>query len=163
MKSRGTAKMLQLVQGRVRSDFLILPCDTYFDFDVLSLVKFHRQYRAIATFAINTRTSFDSKYKGVVEMDGVRIVSHVERPVSPTSHLIKTMIGIINPEVFDYIPNGDVRYSIEEQLISQLISERRCFGYPVAGEWFNIHDQNDLNQLEEHLRKAGSTNDAPAR
>ena len=145
----GTAKTLQLVQNKINSDFLLVPCDTYFDFDISSLVEFHKQYHAIATFAIYSRTSFDSKYKGVVEMQGFRIISHVEKPETPTSHLIKTMIGMLNPEIFDYIPDGNVHYTIEEEVIQQLIIERRCFGYPVAGEWLNIHDSNDLKLLDQ--------------
>ncbi|MFX0210001.1 MAG: sugar phosphate nucleotidyltransferase, partial [Candidatus Hodarchaeota archaeon] len=92
----GTAKTLELARSLITNDFLVVPCDTYFDFNLQDLYNFHLQQDTLATFAIYSRTSFDSKFKGVVEMDGFRIISHEEKPIEPKSHLIKTMIGIMS-------------------------------------------------------------------
>ena len=128
-----------------------MPCDTYFDFNLQDLYNFHLQQDTLATFAIYSRTSFDSKYKGVVEMDGFRIISHEEKPDEPKSHLIKTMIGIISPQVFEYIPPGPVEWKIEIDLLNQLIDQKKVIGYPVAGEWYNIHTLKDLDLLKSYL------------
>jgi NDP-sugar pyrophosphorylase family protein len=149
----GTAKTLQQVQNLIRSDFLVIPADTYFDFNLSSLLEYHLRHRATATFAIYSRTIFDSKYKGVVEMEGPLIISHEERPIKPSSHLIKTLIGVFSPEIFEFIPNGAMFYTIETDIIPNLINERKCFGYLVSGDWFNIHDNNDLIQLFQFLNK----------
>lgn len=149
----GTAKSLQMIQNKVRSDFLMVPADTYFDFNLSALQSFHLKQKNSATFAIYSRTTFDSKYKGVVEMNGSRITKHTERPEKPTTHLIKTMIGIINPEVFEYIPAGNVHYTLENHVIPELVRDRKCFGYLVSGDWFNLHGIDDLNQLHQFLKE----------
>ncbi|MFX0210944.1 MAG: sugar phosphate nucleotidyltransferase [Candidatus Hodarchaeota archaeon] len=150
-KAFGTAKTLELARNSINGDFLIVPCDTYFDFNLQDLYNFHLKQDALATFAIYSRTSFDSKYKGVVELDGFRIISHEEKPKEPKSHLIKTMIGIMSPQIFEYIPPGPVEWRIEEELLSKLIEQNKVLGYPVAGEWFNVHTLNDLKILKSYL------------
>jgi NDP-sugar pyrophosphorylase family protein len=149
--SLGTAKTLELARDKIKNDFLIVPCDTFFDFNLLDLYSFHLQQEALATFAIYSRTSFDSKYKGVVELDGFHIISHEEKPKEPKSHLIKTMIGIMSPQIFEYIPLGPIEWRIEIELLSKLIDQKKVLGYPVAGEWFNVHTLEDLALLREYL------------
>ena len=85
--SLGTAKTLELARSLIKNDFLIVPCDTYFDFNLQDLYNFHLQHNTLATFAIYSRTSFDNKYKGVAELDGFHIISHEEKPKLPKSHL----------------------------------------------------------------------------
>jgi len=150
-KSLGTAKTLELARNKIKNDFLIAPCDTYFDFNLIDLYNFHKQQNALATFAIYSRTLFDSKYKGVVELDGFNIISHEEKPKEPKSHLIKTMIGIFSPQIFEYIPLGPIEWKIELDLLSKLIDQKKVYGYPVAGEWFNIHSLEDLALLKKYL------------
>lgn len=150
-RSLGTAKTLELARTLIKNDFLIVPCDTYFDFNLQDLYNFHMQQNTLATFAIYSRTSFDSKYKGVVELDGFHIISHEERPKEPKSHLIKTMIGIMSPQVFEYIPPGPVEWRIEIDLLARLIEQKKVLGYPVAGEWFNVHSLKDLELLKSYL------------
>ena len=150
----GTAKTLQLIQNQIKSDFLVVPADTYFNLNLSSFLEYHIKHQATATFAIYSQTTFDSKYKGVVEMEGPLIVSHIEKPEHPTSHLIKTFIAIFNPEIFEYIPIGKINYSLETDVITNLIKERKCFGYLVSGDWFNIHSKNDLDKLNAFLIKS---------
>lgn len=147
----GTAKTLQQVQNLIKSDFLVVPADTYFDLNLSSLLEYHLSYHATTTFAIYSRTIFDSKYKGVVEMEGPLIISHEEKPQKPSSHLIKTFIGIFSPEIFEFIPSGPIKYTLENDVIPNLIKERKCFGYLVSGDWFNIHNKNDFDQLTKFL------------
>jgi NDP-sugar pyrophosphorylase family protein len=148
----GTAKTLQKIQHKIKSDFLVVPADTFFDFNLSLLQDFHFKQQSIATFAIYTRTTFDSKYKGVVEMQGSLITSHIEQPEKPTTHLIKTLIAMFSPDIFEYIPAGKIKYTIETDVIQALINERRALGYLVSGDWFNIHTQDDLQQVENYLR-----------
>lgn len=150
-KALGTAKTLELAQNRIKNDFLVVPCDTFFDFNLIDLYNFHVEQGALATFAIYSRTSFDSKYKGVVELDGFHIISHEEKPKEPKSHLIKTMISILSPQIFEYIPIGPMEWRIEIDLIAKLIDQKKVLGYPVAGEWFNVHTLEDLALLKEYL------------
>ena len=151
-RSQGTARTLEIVKEKVSANFIIAPCDTYFDFNIEDLYQFHFQQKALATFAIYSRTLFDSKYKGVVELDGFRIISHDEQPDHPKSHLVKTMIAVLSNKIFEYIPAGDMVWRIEQEVINKLITDKKAFGYPVAGNWFNIHAIEDLEQLREYLK-----------
>ena len=150
-QSLGTARTLENVKERVSTNFLVVPCDTYFDFNIEDLYQFHTQQNALATFAIYSRTLFDSKYKGVVELDGFRIISHDEQPDQPKSHLIKTMIVVLSDKIFEYIPAGEMVWRLEQEVINRLIVDKKAFGYPIAGNWFNIHSIEDLDQLKKHL------------
>ncbi len=58
-----------------------------------------------------------------------------------------------SPNIFEYIPAGKIKYTIETDIIQALINERRALGYLVSGDWFNIHTKNDLQQVEDYLKK----------
>lgn len=149
---KGTAKTLELVADYVQGDFLLVPCDTYFEFDLELLSRFHIDHSGAVTMAVYGRTDFQTTAKGVVELEGFHIVSYEEHPVQPRSHLIATLIAIVNSEIFDFIPPGDIRWSLQEDLFPQLIAKRKLVGYPVAGDWVNIHREEDVD-LANQLRK----------
>lgn len=61
------------------------------------------------------------------------------------------MIGIISPQVFEYIPSGPIEWRIKQELLSKLIEQKKVLGYPIAGEWLNIHSKKDLQMLKEYF------------
>lgn len=148
----GTAKTLELAKQYLTSDFLFLPCDSFFNFDLKKLWEFHRTHNGTVTIGIHTRTSYDWN-KGVVEMDGYNITSYEEKPKKPKTRLFSVFIGFMRPEVFNIIPPGDVSWSLQEQVFPKLASEGKLIGYPIAGDWVNVHSAKDVSNLARVMKK----------
>ncbi len=145
-KELGTAKTLEHARKYLKTDFLFLPCDHWFDFDIKKLYDFHLLNNGIATLAVHTRTSFDWK-TSVVELDGYKIVNYEEFPKKPKTHLISMLIGFMKPEVFNYIPPGEVYWSLQEHIFPKLAGMGKLNGYPIAGKWVNVHNTNDIKKI----------------
>lgn len=147
-KELGSAKSLEKARKYLRSDFLFLPCDHWFDFDLKKLADFHRMGGGVATLAVHSKTSFDWN-TSIVEMDGYKIVSYEEFPKKPKTHLVSMLIGFMKPEVFDNIPPGEVKWSLQENVFPKLARESKLMGYPIAGEWVNVHGKKDVDKAVE--------------
>jgi NDP-sugar pyrophosphorylase family protein len=146
-KELGTAKTLELAKKYLKTDFLFLPCDHWFDFDLKKLYEFHLNQNGIVTLAIHTRTSFDWK-TSVVEMDGYRVINYEEFPKKPKTHLISVFIGFMKNDVFNYIPPGDINWSLQQNLFPKLALDGKLVGYPIAGNWVNVHTKNDIEKIK---------------
>jgi len=151
-KELGTAKTLELAKKYLNHDFLFLPCDSFFNFDLEKLWEFHNTYRGTITMGIHTRTSYEWK-KGIVEMDGYHITSYEENPKSPKTKLSGVFIGFVRPDIFNMIPPGDVQWSLQENVFPKLAKEGRLIGYPIAGDWVNVHSKGDVENLVKLNKK----------
>lgn len=147
-KELGSAKTLELAKNYLKNDFLFLPCDFYFDFDIKKLLEFHRSHNGIVTLGIHAGTSYDWR-KGIVQMDGYKIIDYEEKPKKPKTHLVAVFIGFMKPEIFDHIPPGEVFWSLQENVFPKLAKEGKLVGYPIAGNWVNIHTKEDLKKALE--------------
>jgi NDP-sugar pyrophosphorylase family protein len=147
-KELGTAKTLELAKNHLNSDFLFLPCDQWFDFDLKKLYEFHIAHNGIVTIGIHTKTSFEWK-KGVVVLDGYKIVEYEESPKKPKTHLVSLFTGFAKKDIFNYIPPGEIYWSLQENLFPRLAKEGKLIGYPVAENWINVHTAKDLEKIKE--------------
>jgi len=147
-KELGSAKSLEKAKRYLKTDFLFLPCDHWFEFDLKKLSEFHRMGGGVATLAVHARTSFDWN-TSIVDMDGYKIVSYEEFPKKPKTHLVSMLIGFMRPEVFDSIPPGEVSWSLQENVFPKLAKEGKLVGYPISGEWVNVHGKKDVDKVVE--------------
>jgi len=145
-KELGSAKTLELVKKHIKTDFLFLPCDHWFDFDLKKLYDFHMKHNGIVTLGIHARTSFDWK-TSIVVLDGYKIIDYEEHPKAPKTHLISVFIGFMKNDIFNYIPPGEVSWSLQENLFPRLAKEEKLVGYPIAGNWVNIHKKEDIEKV----------------
>jgi len=90
---------------------------------------------------------------GVVVMDGYKIINHEETPKKPKTHLVSVFIGFIKSDVFNFIPPGDVYWSLQEHLFPKLAKEGKLIGYPIAGNWINVHTKKDVEKVIELKKK----------
>ncbi|MBI4017353.1 MAG: NTP transferase domain-containing protein [Candidatus Aenigmarchaeota archaeon] len=141
---KGNAKTLEKIKEHVRTDFLLIPCDHYFDFDLKNIYEFHVKNQGAATFGVHNLTSFEYAKTSVLVMEGMHIIDYEERPTKPKTHLVSTFIGYLKPEIFDYIAPGNVRWVLQEHVFPRLAKERKLFGYPVSGNWVNVHTREDV-------------------
>jgi NDP-sugar pyrophosphorylase family protein len=145
-KELGSGKTLELAKKHVGGNLLFLPCDHYFDFDLKKLYKFHLSQGGAVTLGINAMTTFDWK-TSIVVLDGYKIVDYEEFPKEPKSRLISVFIGFMKKEIFNYIAPGNVYWSLQENIFPKLAKEGKLIGYPVSGNWVNIHDKQDIKKV----------------
>jgi len=147
-KGLGTAKTLELAKKYIKTDFLFLPCDHYFDFDLSKLYDFHLSQNGMVTLGVHMRTSFDWE-GGIVDMEGFRITDFEEHPKKPKTHVSSLFIGFMKPDIFNYVPSGDVYWSLQENIFPRLAKEGKLIGYPVGGNWVNIHSKKDADKAND--------------
>jgi mannose-1-phosphate guanylyltransferase len=152
-KELGSAKTLELAKTYLRTDFLFLPCDHWFDFDLKKLQDFHLANNGTVTLGIHTRTSFDWN-KGVVVLDGSKITDFEETPKKPKTHLTSVFTGFMKMDVFKYIQSGDVFCSLQKDVFPKLAAEGKLIGYPVPGNWVNVHSKEDIEKINSIKEKS---------
>ncbi len=140
----GSAKTLELAKNYIKSDFLFIPCDHYFDFDLKKLHNFHLQNNGVVTLSVYTKDRLDSE-AGIVEMDGYNIINYEEKPGKAKTFLSSIFIGFMKLEIFNLIPPGQVHWSLQNNIFPKLAKEGKVIGYPVAGNWINVHTKEDVD------------------
>lgn len=150
-KELGSAKSLERAKAYLKTNFLFLPSDFYIGFDLKKLLEFHNRNSATATIGVHTRTSYEWR-KGIVEMDGYHITNYEENPKKPKTRLIGIFTGFMKPEIFNSIPPGDVYWSLQEHVFPKLARDGRLIGYPISGEWVNVHEKEDVEKTIELIK-----------
>ncbi|MFQ6086829.1 MAG: sugar phosphate nucleotidyltransferase, partial [Candidatus Bathyarchaeia archaeon] len=148
LRTGGPIKRAEKLIGH-KKPFLVLNGDILTNINYAEFMKKHEASDAIATIALH-EVEDPSRY-GVVELTSEgRIVRFVEKPTreEAPSNLVNAGIYALNPEIFDYIPEGPV--SIEHEIFPKLAKEGRLHGYNFQGYWTDIGEPNDYlkaNQL----------------
>ena len=127
----GSAGTLMANRNWVDGEDLFLACyaDNLTDFDLRSLVDFHRDGDAIATLAV-FHTDRPSAC-GIVDVDTKnRVVGFVEKPIEPKSDLANAGMYVFHPSVLDEV-NGGPPKDIGYDLLPKLVGRARAL--PVEG------------------------------
>ena len=136
----GTAGALGLL-GASDEPLLVINGDILTRVDFGAMLDYHREHQADMTVAVR-QYEFRIPY-GVVESDGVAITGISEKPV--VRHFINAGIYLLNPEVCQYVPSGQV-YDMTD-LISRLVAEgHRVVSFPVWEYWL------DIGQVEDYQK-----------
>lgn len=142
----GTTGGLGLMEAP-NEPLLVINGDILTRVDFRAMLDFHREQQADMTVAVRQH-EFRIPY-GVVETDGVAITGISEKPVM--RHFINAGIYLLNPEVCQFIPNGQP-YDMTD-LISRLVAEsRRVVSFPIREYWLDIGQAADYKQAQEDLR-----------
>jgi mannose-1-phosphate guanylyltransferase len=118
--------------------FLVLNGDIIADIDYKRFIEFHKQKGALATVAL-VHVDDPSRFGAVeLDLDG-KIVKFIEKPAPgfAPSNLINAGIYILDPKIFDYIPEKK-KVSIEREVFPILAEEKKLFGYEVRGFWVDV-------------------------
>ncbi|MFA7074067.1 MAG: mannose-1-phosphate guanyltransferase [Endomicrobiaceae bacterium] len=140
----GTAGSVGFAKDNINDTFLVISGDVLTDFDISKAIEFHKQKKAIATMVL-TRVSNPLQFGVVITDKDGKIERFLEKPSwgEVFSDTINTGIYILEPEVFEYIPeNKDVDFS--KDLYPRLLKENKgLYGYVAEGYWKDIgnHDE----------------------
>ena len=128
------------------STFLIVSGDVVTDIDLSQMLAFHRSRGALVTMAVK-EVDDPSRFGIVVTEETGRILSFQEKP-SPgkeESRLANTGIYILEPEVFNYIPAGEV-FDFGHDLFPKLLAiEAPMYAMRTDAYW------SDVGTLPQYL------------
>jgi mannose-1-phosphate guanylyltransferase len=126
----GSAGTLAANRAWVGADEMFLACyaDNLTDFDLRSLVQWHRERGVVATLAVFHSERPSSG--GVVELDrSGMVIGFTEKPSNPVSDLVNAGMYAFHPDVLDEIghPPCDIGYDLLPRLVG------RAAAVPVDG------------------------------
>jgi mannose-1-phosphate guanylyltransferase len=148
----GTAGAVKNVAEDQDSTFFVLNGDVFSDIDYTGMLNFHMQNRAMATIAL-TYVEDPTKF-GVVETDSTgRVKRFVEKPKleEVTSHWINAGVYILEPQVLNYIPQGQP-YMFETGVFPAMLDKaERVFAYPSTAYWIDMGTPEKYHQLNNDI------------
>ncbi|PCJ12373.1 MAG: mannose-1-phosphate guanyltransferase [Gammaproteobacteria bacterium] len=151
--SAGGISKIHHQSGFFDDSFIVLCGDALIDIDLQSAVAQHKKNGALATVILKQVDPVDVHKYGVVELaNDDRIVSFQEKPCQSEakSSLANVGIYIFEPEILDYIPQGQV-FDIGGDLLPLLVEkEAPLYGYQTDFNWI------DIGNLADYLKATQS-------
>jgi len=141
----GTAGCLLPFKDKLKETFLVLGGDNITTLKLDEFMKFHKEKKGIASVAV---FEFEEKTKwGIYEMDQNDMVKKFwEKPTF--KHNASTMIFLLEPGIFRYIPAGKVMVNLTDHVIPKLIqSNEKMFGFRFSDFWLDIGSMDDYNKI----------------
>lgn len=137
----GTAGSVLQARDFLDERFFVLSGDGVTDFDLSAALRFHQARDSMATLLLH-RCPNPQEY-GMVVTDGEgRVRAFHEKPGSCDvySDRINTGVYILEPEILNYIPEGQP-YDFGSQLFPALLAEELpVCGYTAEGYWCDVGD-----------------------
>lgn len=135
----GTAGAVKYAQKFINEPFIVISADIITDFDLTSIIKFHKSKKAAATITL-TRVENPLEYGIVITGPDGRINHFLEKPSwgEVFSDTVNTGIYILEPEVLDDIPEGRL-YDFSMDLFPKMLEDKKkLFGCVSEGYWKDI-------------------------
>lgn len=146
----GTAGSVKNAETFLDETFIVISGDALTDFNLSEVVDLHRKNGAIATLVL-TRVPCPLEYGVVITGKDGRINQFLEKPSwgEVFSDTVNTGIYILEPEVLNYVPEGQM-FDFSKDLFPLLLKNREpLFGVVLSGYWCDI---GDLRQyLQAHF------------
>ena len=139
----GTAGALRHIRNTNGIPFILTNADVISEINYSELLDFHSDQSAMATMAVRP-FEMQNPY-GVVNMDGISIVSVEEKPVY-RSH-ISTGVYVFEPQVVDLMPKIDV-YQIPELFDFLHQQSHKTIAFHLQDPWMDIGTAADIKRAE---------------
>jgi NDP-sugar pyrophosphorylase family protein len=161
MKTGGAIKYAEQLIGN-EEPFLVLNGDIFTKIDYKKLLKNHEETNAMATIALY-RVEDSSRYGTVKLTKENQITQFIEKapPGKAPSNLINAGIYVLNPKIFEFIPEGRP-VSIEHEIFPKIAKKGTLFGHEFTEVWIDIGKPKDylkanriLLDLKENKREYG--------
>ncbi|MBS3157656.1 nucleotidyltransferase family protein [Candidatus Woesearchaeota archaeon] len=155
-------------QKELNETFIMVNGDNLFNLDFKKMYELHKKNKAIATIGL-TKVEDPSKY-GVVRLDenfkhenngvnnsnsknSVKILEFVEKPAKENapSNLISSGYYILEPEVFDYLPDKDF-VMMEKDIWPALAKAGKLFGFISDGQWFDTGTMEAYEKVKKEWK-----------
>ncbi len=143
----GTAGSVRHAAQHLQETFLVISGDALTDFDLETIVSFHREKGALATLTLY-RVPNPLEY-GVIIVDGEgRVQQFLEKPSwsEVFSDTVNTGIYVLEPEIFNFFEAGKMVDFSQDLFPNLLRSGQALYGYVAEGYWC------DVGNLAEYVR-----------
>jgi mannose-1-phosphate guanylyltransferase/phosphomannomutase len=143
----GTAGSVRNAMDQLDERFLVISGDVLTDIDLGAIIDFHDERKAMATIGL-AHVENPLEFGIVITTDDGRIERFLEKPTwgQVFSDTINTGIYVLEPEVFDFIPRGEVVDFSGDVFPAMLEDGRLLRGHVAEGYW------EDVGTLEAYLR-----------
>jgi NDP-sugar pyrophosphorylase family protein len=137
----GTAGSLRMLEGKVKSPFIVSNCDILIESDYSQIYDFHKEGQYALTIVASMQHHIVPY--GVCQTEGDGELKDInEKPYF--DFLVNTGMYFINPETIQYIPK-DQRYDITELIHTLKEKSERVGVFPISDKsWV------DVGQWEEY-------------
>ncbi|MCC5951298.1 MAG: NTP transferase domain-containing protein [Acidimicrobiia bacterium] len=142
----GTAGSVRNAMDLLDERFLVISGDVLTDVDLEGIVAFHEERGAMATIGL-VRVDNPLEFGIVITREDGSIERFLEKPSwgQVFSDTINTGIFVLEPEIFDFIPDGRAVDFSGEVFPALLAEEKPLFGAVAEGYW------EDVGTLEAYL------------
>lgn len=149
----GTAGSIKNAEALLKDDtFLVISGDALTDINLAEVIEFHKSREATVTIALK-RVPDPLEFGVVITDDDGKIDRFLEKPSwgQVFSDTINTGIYVLEPEIFDYIPEGEP-FDFSSQLFPLLMEK----GYPlygcvVDGYWCDVGSLETYMQVHKDI------------
>ncbi|HYZ92515.1 MAG TPA: NDP-sugar synthase, partial [Actinomycetota bacterium] len=136
----GTAGSVKNAQDELQDErFVVISGDALTDVDLKKLVAFHKEREAVATICLKSVPN-PLEFGVVITREDGSIERFLEKPNwgEVFSDTINTGMYVLEPEVFDFIPEDTV-FDFSEDLFPLLLDKGLpIFGYVADGYWTDV-------------------------
>ncbi len=136
----GTAGSVKNAEEELRHEtFIVISGDALTDIDLQKVVAFHKERGSIATICLKSVEN-PLEFGIVITREDGSIERFLEKPNwgQVFSDTINTGIYVLEPEVFDYIPEGVV-FDFSQDLFPLLLDKGLpIYGYVADGYWCDV-------------------------
>jgi len=143
----GTAGSVGNAKEELDEPFLVISGDVLTDIDLGAIVGFHQDRGSLATIALKSMEN-PLEFGIVITRDDGSIERFLEKPTwgQVFSDTVNTGIYVLEPEVFDYIPEGKSVDFSEDVFPALLEAGKPVFGHVAKAYW------EDVGTLEAYLK-----------
>ncbi len=137
----GTAGSVKNAQRELRgAPFLVVSGDALTDLNLTNLINFHNESKALVTVALARKEHNVVEFGNVITGDGGRIERFIEKPSwgQVVSDTVNTGIYVIEPEVLELIPPGEVKDWSADIFPKLLAAGQPIFGYISDAYWEDV-------------------------
>ncbi|MBN2011157.1 NTP transferase domain-containing protein [candidate division KSB1 bacterium] len=140
----GTAGAVRKAASMIDDRFVVISGDVLTDIDLTKAILEHQEKQGLATLIL-TRVQNPLAYGVVMTSDSGRITRFLEKPTwgQIFSDTINTGMYILEPNVFEYIPDRTV-FDFSKDLFPKLLADQKnLLGHVAEGYWKDVGDLNE--------------------
>ncbi|MBE0637781.1 MAG: glucose-1-phosphate cytidylyltransferase [Bacteroidales bacterium] len=144
-----TGSRIKKVRAYIGNEpFLLTYGDGVSDVNINVLIKYHKEHGKAITI---TSVQPEGRYGSLVVNQENRVLSFQEKPKGDGAW-VNAGFFVCQPEVFDYIPDGET-IIFEREPLEGLAKDGELFTYKHEGFWKPMDTQRDKGQLEILIEK----------
>jgi mannose-1-phosphate guanylyltransferase/phosphomannomutase len=141
----GTAGSVRNAAEHLDDTFIVISGDALTDFNLQEIIDFHKEKESLITIALKSVEN-PLEFGVVIVDDDKHIKQFLEKPSwgQVFSDYVNTGIYVLEPEIFDYIPEGE-KYDFSKELFPKMLERGKpMYGYSCEGYWQDIGNINQF-------------------